>query len=194
MYQDNEVFINLKNEYSTVTTRRQIIDLFKEGKFHEGYLCTLVWGNIGLNVNARTVFNDAFGVDKESVVKRLSRVKEYLENGDIKKCCNYLCRGEGHFPGVGVSFFTKLMYFIGEAYQIPNDVRPLIYDDRSRQILQAIWNEQGVSRKATSGVGCYLAFNELMAKLSKELHLQSAGHLEALFFNDLWSLIQNRLR
>ena len=79
MYQKNSVFVKLKEKHgqenSKVTTRSQIIELFKKEEYYDGYLCALVWGNIGTFQNGRKNFNNAFSISEKDCKTRIGNVK-----------------------------------------------------------------------------------------------------------------------
>ena len=187
MYQGNTVFQDLKSRRGTgdsaVTTRLQVIDLFNAGNFYEGYLCALVWGNIGTFQNGRQHFNAAFSVPKKDVETKIKNIKNLISQNKLGDAFDSMCKGGvNNFPGVGVSFFTKLLYFIGATVNC--NVKPLILDSVSLRILNRIRADKGITREARQTRMDYLEFCNEMNALSQQLSLPSAGHLEAFLFND----------
>ena len=187
MYQDNPVFQTLKLKYGTgndaVTTRQQIIDLFNAGNFYDGYLCALVWGKIGTFQNGRQHFNAAFSVPKKDVETKIKNIKNLISQNKLGDAFDSMCRGGvNNFPGVGVSFFTKLLYFVGATVKC--NVKPLILDSTSLRILNRIRADKGIIMRARQTRKDYLEFCDEMNTLSQQLLLPSAGHLEALLFNE----------
>ena len=186
MYQGNPVFVVLKEKHgkdnSKVTTRSQIIELFKEGEFYDGYLCALVWGNIGTYQNGRQNFNNAFSISKEDCVKKISDIKLKIAKNDIPGAFNSMCRGRNNcIPGLGVSFFTKILYFVGATLE--NSTKPLIFDSMSLKILNRIYKDAGILRQARQTTQCYIDFCREMNSITKALDLPTPGHLEAFLFN-----------
>ena len=187
MYQGNTVFQDLKSRRGTggsaVTTRQQVIDLFNDGQYYDGYLCALVWGNIGTFQKGAEHFNSAFSVPKVEVEKRIENIKQLISKNQIGDAFESMCKGGvNNFPGVGVSFFTKLLYFIGATVNC--NVKPLILDSISLSILNRIRADKGITKKAKQTRMDYLEFCDEMNTLSQQLSLPSAGHLEAFLFND----------
>ena len=83
MYQKNSVFVKLKEKHgqenSKVTTRSQIIELFKKEEYYDGYLCALVWGNIGTFQNGRKNFNNAFSISEKDCKTRIGKKRKSIK-------------------------------------------------------------------------------------------------------------------
>ena len=188
-YQSNVSFLRAKERLSNIKTRAQIIQVFADNQLYDGYVSTIVWGNIGLYQNGARVICNAFGNSENEVFEKLDRVREKIIAGRISEAFSSMCRGnENRLNGLGVSFFTKLMYFIGAAYECP--VEPLIFDSHSLAMLKALYKDAGMQRMARQSVSCYMDYVDLMKILSEKLELTDAGHLEALLFNSGKSLIK----
>ncbi|MBP5518787.1 MAG: hypothetical protein J6X91_09050 [Bacteroidales bacterium] len=192
MYQENPFFRRVKSIYGTrgnrVTTRQQIIDLFAEKRYFYGYLCALVWGNIGTFNRGREHFNNAFSITPQKLRSIVLRLEQKLLNGEIGQAFDSMCNGgENRIDGLGVSFFTKILYFLGAS--IKCNIRPLIFDTKSVQILNRLYRDTNTKGKARQSRKHYVEFCSRMSILSKELGLPTAGHLEAFLFNSGNSLI-----
>lgn len=185
MYQRNAVFSNLKKKYGKgekVTTRKQIIELFKDGKYYDAFLCAMIWGNIGTYKNGRAHFEAAFSTNQKDIEDKLKKVMEYLTAGKIEDAFISMTKGKSNaIPGVGVSFFTKILYFMGEASGLT--IKPLIFDSTSVKILNRIYHDMNLPTKAHQSKKHYLSFVCEMNQLSRNLYLDSASYLEAFLFN-----------
>ena len=187
MYQNNETFLSAKARYGTdginkVTTRKQIIDLFKKKEYYDGFLCSMVWGNIGTFQNGREHFESAFSANKEKVIDAIKGAREHIVKGEIDGAFVSMCKnGENYIPGLGVSFFTKVLYFVGTSCDCRE--KPLIFDSTSIKILNRIYYDDKVRIKAYQSCRHYQIFNQRMARISAELKLPTPGHLEAFLFN-----------
>ena len=195
MYQINPVFCAIKRKYGDknkgrVTTRQQIIDLFSQGKYYDGYLCALVWGNIGTYQGGNKRFNAAFSTPEEEVKDKIKNIKLLLSANDIPGAFTSMCKGGNNYlPGLGVSFFTKILYFVGATTKY--NIQPLIFDVTSLKILNRIYDDANSNRTARQSRGHYLFFCEKMNEMSNNsnLDLPTPGHLEAFLFNSGESLL-----
>lgn len=187
MYQGNPVFQCLKQTYGDategkVTTRQQIIDLFKDEKYYEGYLCALVWGNIGTYPGGRTRFEEAFSTSQKEVAAKIVRIRAMIENNNLEEAFDsMLPGGQNTLPGLGVSFFTKILYFVGATVNC--NVKPLIFDVTSLKICERLYKDAGVLKTARQTKKHYIWFCTKMKGLSALLGLPTPGHLEAFLFN-----------
>lgn len=186
MYQKNSVFVKLKEKHgqenSKVTTRSQIIELFKKEEYYDGYLCALVWGNIGTFQNGRKNFNNAFSISEKDCKTRIGNVKLMISDDNIAGAFNSMCsKGNNYIPGLGVSFFTKILYFVGAS--LDNGSTPLIFDTKSLKVLTRIYKDENIQRPVRQTTRCYLDFCQKMNSIANELELPTPGHLEAFLFN-----------
>lgn len=186
MYQNNATFLLAKERYgikaNKITTREQIIKLFKKEKYYDGFLCAMVWGKIGTFQNGREHFENAFSADRINVINAIKSVQGYIKKGEIDKAFNSMCINEANYiPGLGVSFFTKVLYFVGASCDCAE--KPMIFDATSIKILNRIYHDEKVRGKAYQNCRHYIVFNQEMARISTELQLPTPGHLEAFLFN-----------
>lgn len=189
MYQQNPVFQELKAKYgmgpNAVVNRRQIIDLFAKKEFYDAYLCSMVWGNIGTFQNGRRIFETAFAIPRQEVERKIKSIILLIENNNIEGAFASMCRGGANqFPGLGVSFFTKILYFVGESLNKGNNVLPLIFDSNSIKVLTRIYRDQNSNQVARQTLAHYMSFCNEMSRISGNLELPSPGYLEAFLFND----------
>lgn len=193
MYQDNMVFKKLKEKYGKVgkekvTTRKQIIDLFAAENYFDGYLCALVWGNIGTYQGGRERFEKAFTNDKKDVENKIKNIKQLISDNKIGDAFFSMCSSRknlinNNLPGLGVSFFTKILYFVGAT--VDCETKPLIFDVTSLQILNRLYKDEESQKVARQTQSQYVYFCNKMNILSKDscLDLPTPGHLEAFLFN-----------
>ncbi len=195
MYQGNVVFDRLKEKYNikeNPLNRAFIINLFKQDKVYDAFLCAMVWGKIGLNVNSKKVFNSVFNeINKQNLESKLKNVVDYLKSNDVKNAYESLLnygdnpkdiKGKNKIDGVDVSFFTKLLYFAGSSIE-GLSVKPLIYDSQ----LEALYYKILSMERRTKPRGSYNRYKDycdLFEQARIELGLKTSGHLEALLFTN----------
>lgn len=191
MYQNNPVFKKVKrlygNGYKRVTTRQQIIDLFAKKKYYHGYLCALIWGNVGTYSKGKANFEKAFSISHQRLRYLIKKFDSLLSEGKIGNTYDLICNRDTKIKGLGVAFSTKILYFLGEANKYK--IQPLIFDRKSVEILNWLYRDAKVTNKAKLSNQHYEDFCKIMNTLSKELDLPSAGYLEAFLFNRGYGLI-----
>lgn len=186
MYQDNTTFKELKNKYGNKhLTRQLIIDLFKDKKYYEGFLCAMVWGNIGTYQNGRQRFESVFNKNNEKEISdKIDSVIKLLNEGDIEN--SYLSLFDKNpekgnaINGVGEAFFTKLLYFSGASIEKLN-IKPLIYDNNIRIFYYNLLNKLNESRPR-GAFNRYIDYCTKMDIAKEMLELPNSGYVEALLF------------
>ena len=127
-----------------------IFKLFKDGQMVIGFWVTLLWGNlsikyINLAVKDEVETNTKAKLKAEkhpTIEERLNNVAKLLSEKDIEGAFISLLNGTKKIKGVGISFLTKLLYFIsGKDYS--GNPKPLIYDRWTRGI-DAVLISEGV--------------------------------------------------
>lgn len=182
MYQGNEEFKRIKQMYGNLPLTRDVIifDLFKQGKYFDGFLCAMVWGNIGTYQGGWQRFEDIFN---ESNKEKINRVVELVRSGDVEKAYLSLCdktqNGNG-IKGLGEAFFTKLLYFAGMS-RIAMKPKPLIFDRNIRIAYNNILSILG-EKPHKGAFNRYWDYCTKMDELCFLLKLPTAGHVEALLF------------
>ena len=179
MYKGNAVFEELKKKYGHQSlTRDMIINLFKQGKYFDGFLCAMVWGNMGTYMGGKKRFESVFDNSNKD---KIDNVVALLKNGDIENAYTSLCNKEQNgIRGLGMSFFTKLLYFAGASINnLP--FQPLIYDRIMDQRYTRILSIIG-KNKPRGEYNRYKDYCKRMEELRKLLDLQSVGQVEALLF------------
>lgn len=200
-YTHSDNFRNLRDRrHDSISNRAEILNLYKEIKPHnqikdftkeeenllyDAFLCTMVWGNIGLRPSKIAYFDSVFNYDKNDLLKKLKRVWVLLSNGDINGAFNSMKNtkeADNYIYGVGSAFFTKFLYFSGD--EMFDNNQPLIYDSvmvrTHKAILLAENNYHNVNN---DNINDYLEYIQLMNDISIELGLKSADYLEALLFS-----------
>jgi hypothetical protein len=89
-------------------------------------IATFVWGYIDTTKSRR--LQKVLAFDESELRNRLNRIRGLVQSGKLEEaflsCCS---SGENCIPGVGLSFFTKLFYFVGAVTPALNP-KPLILD------------------------------------------------------------------
>lgn len=89
-------------------------------------VATFVWGYIDTTKHER--LQQVLAVDESEMLARLNRIRDLVKAGKFEEaflsCCS---SGENCIPGVGMSFFTKIFFFVGAADSHVNP-KPLILD------------------------------------------------------------------
>ena len=181
MYQRNDTFKTLKEDYSGKELKRQmIINLFREGKYYDGFLCAMVWGNMGTYRGGQNRFEGVFDVNKrDEISSKLEKVITLLQEGKEEEAYRSLCdKTYNGIIGVGEAFFTKLLYFAGAGINTDLHPEPLIFDRNMREVYYAIVKNTGEKKRGAK----YFDYCYKMEELSKLLGLQTAGYVEALLF------------
>ena len=103
---------------------------------YKGFIYTILWGGFGIGQTS-SYLETVIKTPKEEIVEKLQHVKTYIDNNDLKSAFNsmYSDRGKNKINGIGISYLTKLLYFLCK-YNNPlskeaipkNIVLPLIYD------------------------------------------------------------------
>ena len=177
-------FQKLKDHYSSLPLNRQMImDLFQKGNYYDGFLCAMIWGNIGANLSGKECFTSVFNeANKSKIEQHLINVIDLLQNKDVVQAYLSLSNGGvNKIDGVGESFFTKLLYFAGGSICDLNP-QPLIYD----RVMHGVYKEfqHKIGFQTPQGyVNEYMDYCTKMDELRNLLSLPTAGHVEALLFS-----------
>ncbi|MBQ7258424.1 MAG: hypothetical protein IJS57_00580 [Paludibacteraceae bacterium] len=187
IYQGNPIFEELKRKYGTIPLDRQmIINLFAHGKYYDGFLCALVWGNFcsRLDRNGKVIFESIFDANiKIEICDKINSVIEYLQNQDIENAYRSLDdKKKNGIDGIGQSFFTKLLYFAGSTVNNLS-LQPLIFDDIMANVYKNILTILDVIAEHKTGYPYYETYLKRMDELARLLKLNTTGHVEALLFS-----------
>lgn len=176
-------FKGLKDNYSNLPLNRQMImDLFQKGNYYDGFLCAMIWGNIGANLSGKKCFTYVFSkANKSKIEPKVINVIELLQNRNIDRAYLSLSNGGvNKIDGVGESFFTKLLYFAGGSICGLNP-QPLIYDSVMHEVYKEF--QKIIGFQTPQGyVNEYMDYCTKMDELRNLLSLPTAGHVEALLF------------
>jgi hypothetical protein len=158
--------------------RNTIITLFANGQSVQGMLAALVWG--GVKTQHLKMALD-MGED------HLKMVGEHIHQSignDIKALFNELNKNNGHFrtPGIGPSFFTKWLFFIGQVKD-GLEIKPLIYDKWTMIAHMALLYEVD-KEKADTIYKPYRPKSENVKHNTKDL---GENYLEFIKDFDLWA-------
>lgn len=186
MYQSNSTFLKLKQKYgSKPLNRDSIINLFNQGKYYEAFLCAMVWGNFGTYLGGKTRFNEVFdAANKTTIENNIKGVISLLQQGNVACAFNSLCNNNCYkIKGVGISFFTKLLYFAGASITNPPlNPQPLIFDSVMKGVYEKILILI-IATKPKGLVNQYIDYCNKMELLRSLQKLPTVGHVEALLFD-----------
>lgn len=131
-------FNRIINDIPENIGREDIIKAFKDDKFYEGFIMSMMWGGIstqpskGNKGNITTSYAyKAFSYSKNTINSNLSDIKKFIERGEIESAYKKL-ENEYRIPGVGTSYFTKILSFISESLEDSRNL--LIYDKWTKLI------------------------------------------------------------
>jgi hypothetical protein len=111
--------------------RSFIIDLYKNKRYYEAFVLSMVWGGINMTRPSEkgdlssTNFHKALEIGRVKIETALRKSENYLLDGNIIGAYE-IFKNENKIPGVGSSYFTKILFFQGLALKI--ETKPLIYD------------------------------------------------------------------
>lgn len=89
-------------------------------------IATFVWGYIDTRKDKR--LQQVLMLNESALKERLDRIHILVTAGEIEEAFLSCCTGnDNHIRGVGMSFFTKLFFFIGESVSAVR-IKPLILD------------------------------------------------------------------
>ena len=128
----NEFFKTFPDWESSPIQRGHVINLFKQNKKYLGFISAMIWGGINASRPKETGNFETIDLYRLLSVKRskieniIEVVEKFLIKGEIKECFLFL-KNEGKIDGIDYPYFTKLMYFIGQANN-KIKIKPLIFD------------------------------------------------------------------
>lgn len=117
-----------KNEIQRV----DLVALYKEWEDPVlALVTTLVWGGIDTRMQQRLkkILDMLDGdLSKQDLRKKMNGIRDLIHEGKIREAFLSCCKGGvNQIPGIGVSYFTKVFFFIGQASSTIS-VKPLIFD------------------------------------------------------------------
>lgn len=200
----NVFFQRYVDELTGVPLTREYVRSCFPQNYYKGFVATMLWG--GLGKTSWTHLKQAMMVDKPEVELRIGRIQDLLHQGRLEDSFQSL-QGRGpedfKFPGIDISYFTKLLYFLS-----PKDkyFQPLIYDKWGRFIHAgiliseeriddfhlfykiglgrngAVWIDNRSNLRTHYRYSTYVDYLREMADLSQELDLPNPGVLEEILF------------
>jgi hypothetical protein len=154
-YKENE-FLNEIEDFRKVvqdenipeTLEREIIlNFYHKDDPYRAFIFTMMWGLIDAKKPAKgspgdkrtTNFYQALSHGKKLIEKALKTSQEHLQLGTIDRAYDSF-KFECKIPGVDTSYFTKILFFQGQALQM--ETKPLIYDKWTKLIHITLMIEQ----------------------------------------------------
>ena len=125
-------------------SRSDIFDFFQRGEIYKGYIATMLWGGLGADKTRWNNLKKALSIEKEEIEKRLKRIINLLTNDKFEDAFKSMY-DENKIEGIGVSYFTKLLYFLYPHRE--KHLVPLIYDKWGWHIHAALLFEDGKTDK-----------------------------------------------
>ena len=142
--------IAIEDLWGKKLTRQDVFDIFKKD-LYKGYVAAMLWGGLGADGNTKKSFSSAMGYSRVEIESRLNDVLSLYNNGNIEIAFKSFLPsrkgqpeyGSNKINGVGVSYFTKILYFLAPLAAKPLPVTPLIYDKWGWHIHAEILLERG---------------------------------------------------
>ena len=113
--------------------RDWVIQQFNDrNTYYQGFVAAMLWGGINATRPAQTGrydttnFYKALSKPRVEVTENIEQTRRLIASNKIHEVYNGYLSGHLRIPGVGESFFTKLLFFAG--MNTDNPVKPLIYD------------------------------------------------------------------
>lgn len=111
---NNSVFKKVLDEFK-VRNEQGIFraDLFNEvekGELYKAFFMIILWGGISEN-NLKLVISHIESKGEAFVKENLQETFKLVNDNKVSEAFNRLIKGTYHIDGIGVSFFTKLLYF-----------------------------------------------------------------------------------
>lgn len=108
-------------------SREQIFIFMEEDKYR-GFVAAMLWGGLGLPPMGTKCLDDAMNIDPDEIREKIHSIELFLNTGDTREAfVSCSTGGKNKLPGIGISFFTKIMFFLSSNKISP---RPLIYDSK----------------------------------------------------------------
>jgi hypothetical protein len=190
-------------------SRGNIIQTFMDENYYLGFVMAMMWGNI-----RKTRAYQAFSSNPDIIDHVLRQVKDLIIAGQYEEAYNGFLGGQFHINGVGESFFTKILCFLSQSLDEPQNL--LIYDRWTRLVHLHLMLDNNVNpnvfytnnkiiKIATVG-GVYAdddqrynayhhycnSMAQLADALSNENHPISPFKLEAYLFGKSLKLVVNK--
>jgi len=178
----------LKFEDKLQITKKTIV-LFGKNKLLEVELCSdsalkfgvlcLMWGyasqGYGLYRIGKILENNLY---IEKLSKNVSGSLSYLKKNNIRSAY-LLWEGANHIPGIGESFFTKILYFLCKVID-ESDPKVLIKDSITSNNAATFF---GIKRLRNRGIEYFIDYISLLQFVAKEKKITAEKAEEFLFSN-----------
>ena len=111
---------------SRTLCRADIVKLVEDNDILLSLIAAMIWGGISTGGITGDNFTKLLKISDNRLEEIVIKANQYVSNGEIKKAFIFL-ETEGKISGVGHSFHTKILFFLGQA--IPHILsKPLIFD------------------------------------------------------------------
>lgn len=119
-------FPTRKSVVEVLTEIEKIVDDKKNEKYWDFFCAVMIWGGIE-EKNAKKVFGEE---QKNKIIEKIKEIDILFQKKDddcknLKAAYNLF---NNEINGLGVSFFTKVLYFLGLIHKENLSCRPFIYD------------------------------------------------------------------
>jgi len=192
-------------------TRDFIISCFKNASFnnYEAFVYSMIWG--GINHTRPSVSGDktsthfymSLEFGRDNINNVIQSVNDFLDNDNLGEAFDSMLTGNNKIPGVGISYFTKILFFLGQKSSI--NIKPLIYDKWTKaihilylfennenqklynfytqnSINKLIKNHDLIQTRKNQEKAAYLDYVNLMNNLSDICEIEDVGNLESFLF------------
>ena len=181
--------VRLYQSFPKSIQRADLIKLYADWKDPVlAAVATFVWGYIDTTKYAR--LQQVLGVNDAELSRRLNGIRDLVTTGKLEEAFSSCCRcGKNCIPGVGMSFFTKLFFFVGAADSRVNP-KPLILD---RWTTNAFFALRGQS-KGTTDVRDFFRIPSMEALkkykaivLNSDVAVQAKAYVEYVILMNDWA-------
>lgn len=189
-YGDGKEFESIINSlWDRDLTRDDVFRIFREEKnLYKGFIAAMLWGGLGSDARTRNNLRRAFSCPKSVIEKILKDVSQKLKENKIEEAFNSMLRKPNKISGIGVSFFTKLLYFLWPK-ENKQKIRPLIYDKWGWHIQAALLiDDKGMDEamkyllisSTLSHKDCYGLIPQIVLKDGKNVSRAYMNYIEIL--------------
>lgn len=223
-------FNNVWRKLEHSLTRNDLFGYFTDGSdesLYKGYVATMLWGGIGTGGGSKANLKNAMSQPKSEIIERIKNIRDVLDGGneyDVRAAFIMMTKEYGRkfrfngktirgakIPGIDISYFTKLLFFLGNKDW---DYQPLVYDNQLQNVHCALLKDDGIGLQSlfdihsfkmdSFSISCrispikknlgkpvdfYIDFIERVKSLSKSMELSGncevqgkAGRLEEIMF------------
>jgi hypothetical protein len=188
-----------------------IINCFKKDSlnYYEAFVYAMIWGGINhtrpsvKGDKTSTYFHMCLEFGSDNINNVLQSVYEFLDNENLGEAFDSMLIGNNKIPGVGISYFTKILFFLGQKSSI--NIKPLIYDKWTKaihvlyllenneneklynfytqnSINKLIKNHELIQTRKNKEKATYLDYVTIMNNLSDKCEIEDVGNLESFLF------------